>query len=79
METLKTMLAEMQDMKTNQVEADADRKAWLEEIRAKTEVIRARTKAMREERMKANMDACMADIKMIAKKRRPAKMQWRPI
>jgi hypothetical protein len=42
---------------------DANSKAWREEIRAETEAIRVRTEAMREERMKANMDACMADIK----------------
>jgi hypothetical protein len=44
-------------------EMKADRKAWREEIRAETEAIRSRTEAMREDRMKANMDACMADIK----------------
>jgi transketolase len=49
----KTVLAEMK----------ADSKAWQEEIQAETEAIQARMKAMREERMKANMDACMADIK----------------
>jgi hypothetical protein len=42
---------------------EAEDKAWREVIRAETEAIRARTNAMREERMKANMDACMEDIK----------------
>jgi hypothetical protein len=32
-------------------------------MKAETEDIRSRTKAMREERMKANMGACMVDIK----------------
>jgi hypothetical protein len=54
---MKAMLAEtLEEMK-------ADSKAWREEIRAETEATRARTKAMREERIKANMDACMADRK----------------
>jgi hypothetical protein len=51
------MLAEMLE------KVDSDSKAWREEIRAETEATRARTEAMREERMKANMNACMADIK----------------
>jgi hypothetical protein len=37
--------------------------AMREKIRAETAASQARMKAMREERMKANMDACMADIK----------------
>jgi hypothetical protein len=48
-----TMLASMD---VHQTGMDADSKAWREEVRARTE-------AMREERMKANMDACIADIK----------------
>jgi hypothetical protein len=60
MEMMKLMLAK----KTAWGEKiDADSKAWREEIRKETEATRPRTKAMRKETMKANMNACMADIK----------------
>jgi hypothetical protein len=58
--------ADMEEMNANNrrmlAKMDDDSKVWREEIRAETEAIKAKTKAMREERMKANMDACMADI-----------------
>jgi hypothetical protein len=59
----KRMLAEMMaKMDAHQARMEAEDKAWREEIRAETEATQARTKAMREERMKTNRDACMADI-----------------
>jgi hypothetical protein len=52
-----------EDMKAMQKRAEAEREAWREEFQAETEAIRARTKTMQDKRMKANIDACILDIK----------------
>jgi hypothetical protein len=54
---------------------DANTKATLATLEMTNEI----KEAMRDKRMKANIDDCIADIKMIEKRRRPAKMQWRPM
>jgi endonuclease/exonuclease/phosphatase family metal-dependent hydrolase len=66
-------------MKAMMTRMEEDSKAWREQFRPETEAIQARTKAMQDERLKANIDACILDIKMVEKKRQPAKTQWRLI